>query len=361
MPPLIQSRPQSVCLLRLSAIGDACHAAAALHALKAAWPETRFTWLIGTLEAKLMSAVFPGIEFITVDKRAMPRELVRLRRLLATRRFDLLLDLQLSIRASLVASLVHAPIKLGFDRARARELQWLFTNARILPAQSEHVLDSFMGFVRACGILPGPAAWDVALPAGALDYAARLIPDARPTLVVSPCSSHAARNWPAARYAAVAVHASARHGMRVILAGGRSAAEQRMGTDILAEAAALDAAAATQMVNQIGQDTLPEMLALLSKAKVLLSPDSGPVHMATMVGVPVIGLYAATRSARAGPYYSRDWCVDRYDQAARRVYGKPASAIAWTRKIERPGIMELIDIAAVNERLDALMAAAEIR
>src|SRR5580704_8810124 len=125
--------PQNVCLLRLSAIGDACHALAALRALQAAWPGTRFTWIIGKLESKLMTAVVPEIEFITFDKSAMTSELLRLRAALAGRRFDLLLDLQLAFRASLIASLVRAPIKLGFDRARARELQWLFTNAQIAP------------------------------------------------------------------------------------------------------------------------------------------------------------------------------------------------------------------------------------
>jgi heptosyltransferase I len=341
--------PAAVCILRLSAIGDVCHAAAVLHALAQAWPDTRFTWIIGKLEAKLMAAILPGIEFITFDKSTTASELKRVRRVLAGRQFDLLLDLQLSIRASLVSTLVAAPIKLGFDRARARELQWLFTNARIAPAADEHVLDSFMGFVRACGIEPGPAAWDITLPAGALEYAARLIPDARATLVVSPCSSHTARNWPAARYAAVADHAARAHGLRVILAGGRSKVEQRMGRAIVA-------AARAPIVNQIGLDTLPEMLALLSKATVLLSPDSGPAHMATMVGCPVVGLYAATRTARAGPYFSRQWCVDKYADAARMVYGKPPEGIPWTAKIERPGVMELIDVPAVTQRLDALLA-----
>jgi len=117
----------------------------ALRAFQSAWPQTRFTWIIGKLEAKLMTAILPEIEFITFDKNATLGELWRLRGALRARRFDLLLDMQLSFRASLVSSLVSAPIKLGFDRARARELQWWFTNATIAPAAHEHVLDSFMG------------------------------------------------------------------------------------------------------------------------------------------------------------------------------------------------------------------------
>ncbi len=120
---------------------------------------------------------------------------------------------------------------------------------------------------------------------------------------------------------------------------------------------AIAAAAHTALVNQIGKDTLPELLGLLSKSTALLSPDSGPVHMATMVGLPVIGLYAATNPARAGPYYSRQWCVDQYDAAARTFMGKPAAQIPWTTKIERAGVMDLISVGDVTAKLDALMAA----
>jgi heptosyltransferase I len=268
---------------------------------------------------------------------------------LRARRFDLLLDMQLSFRASLVSSLVSAPIKLGFDRARARELQWWFTNARIAPAAHEHVLDSFMGFARACGIEPGAPRWDVNLPADALAYARGIVTDERPTLLISPCSSHTARNWSAERYAAVADYAVNAHRMRVVLVGGRSAIEAQMGL-------AIAAAARETVVNQIGKDTLPELLGLLSQSTVLLSPDSGPAHMATMVGLPVIGLYAATNPARAGPYYSRPWCVDKYDAAAQKYLGKPAAQIPWTTKIERSGVMDLIGVSDVTAKLDALMA-----
>ncbi len=89
----------------------------------------------------------------------------------------------------------------------------------------------------------------------------------------------------------------------------------------------------------------------------MLTPDSGPAHMATTVGTPVVGLYAATNPARSGPYYSREWCVDRFDAAARRFLGRSAAELPWPTKIERPGVMELIEVDDVIERLDALMSA----
>jgi heptosyltransferase I len=341
--------PEKVCLLRLSAIGDTCHVVPLLRALQDAWPRTRFTWVVGKLEAKLMSLI-PDVELITVDKGAGLSAFNRLRTDMQRRgTFDLLLHLQLSIRASATAALIPARVKLGFDKPRARELQWLFTNARIAERQREHVLDSFMGFADALAVPHGRLRWDIPLPPSALAYAAELIPDSQPTLVISACSSHRARNWPPERYAAVADYAANKHGMRVILCGGPSGVEREMAAQIRKHARA-------PLFDQVAKDTLPQLLALLARATALLTPDSGPAHMATMVNTPVLGLYAATNPARSGPYLSRRWCVDEYATAAHKFLGKSPAEIPWTTKIELPGVMELIEVATVTARLDELLA-----
>ena len=136
--------------------------------------------------------------------------------------------------------------------------------------------------------------------------------------------------------------------MRVILAGGPSALEETTG-------AAIVQATRMPLVNQIGRDTLPELLALLARATVLLSPDSGPVHMATMVGTRVLGLYAATNPARSGPYLSQEWCVNAYGAAARRYRQREPEELPWTTKIEEPGVMDLIDVDEVVTKLDELL------
>ncbi len=336
--------PRSVCLLRLSAIGDTCHVVPILRTLQRAWPETQFTWIIGKTEARLMSLI-EGVEFIIVDKRAGPAARREIRRQLAGRPFDVLLHMQLAFRASLIARQVQAPVKLGFDRARARELQWLFTNARIAARRQQHVMDSFFGFAEALGVHDRVVSWDVPIPVEAREYAENLIPDAQPTLVISPCSSHRLRNWRAERYAAIADHASRHHGMRVILCGGPTAIEREMG-------AAIESKVTGPVINQIGKDTLPQLLALLERATVLVAPDSGPLHMATMVRTPVVGLYAATNPARSGPYLSRPWCVNAYPEAARRFRGRPPERLPWTEKIEERGVMDLISVEQVMTKLD---------
>ena len=340
--------PRTLCILRLSSLGDTCHVVPVIRTLQHAWPQTKLTWVIGKAESRLMELI-DGVEFITVDKRAGFAARRDLHGNLRGRRFDVLLHMQLSLRASLVSTAVPAAIRVGFDRARARELQWLFTNARIEPRAREHVLDSFLGFPQALGIRERTLRWDIPLPAAALEYAQALIPDARPTLVISPCSSHSRRNWRAQAYAAVADHAVRRHGMRVILAGGPSATEREVG-------AAIERSAHVPLMNQIGRDTLPQLLALLSRAAALLAPDSGPAHMGTMVGTPVIGLYAATNPERSGPYLSRKWCVDAYALAAQRFRGCTPDRLPWTEKIEEPGVMDLIEVPQVTAKLDELLA-----
>jgi heptosyltransferase I len=291
-----------------------------------------------------------GVELITVDKRSGLTGLRNLRRQLRGREFDVLLHMQLAIRASVMAREVNAPVKVGFDRARAREMQWLFTNAQIAPRAREHVLDSFFGFIAALGVQQRILKWDVPLPSDAKEYAETLIPDSKPTLIISPCSSHALRNWPADRYAAVADHAFRAHGMRIILVGGPTTLERETAISIERLVAR-----GTKVINQVGKDTLPQLLALLGRARVLVAPDSGPVHMATMVGTPVVGLYAATNPARSGPYLSRQWCVDAYAEAAVRFCGKTQGGLPWTRKIEERGVMELITIPQVTAKIDELL------
>lgn len=340
--------PRRICIIRLSAIGDTCHAVPLIRALQRHWPELTITWIIGRVEAKLMS-LMPEIEFLAVDKRNFAGEFLRMRTALAERQFDLLLHLHPSFRASVLSTLVRSPIKLGFDRARARDFQWLFTNLKIRPRRCEHVLDSFWGFAEALGITDRRLEWNIPRPPEAIEYARRVIPDAQPTLLISPCSSHSLRNWRPEYYARVADHAARQWNMRVVLCGGPTLIEREMGDRILA-------VVEHTPIDQIGRDTLPQMLALLHEATVLLTPDSGPAHMAAAVDTPVIGLYAPTNPARSGPYLSQRWCVNHFPEAARVFMGREPEELPWWVKIEKPGVMDLIQPDEVMQRLDQFMS-----
>lgn len=348
MPAPSDTAPGSVCILRLSAIGDTCHVLPVVRTLQRAWPHTRFTWIIGRVEAKLLGHI-PDIEFIVLDKGSMLKSYRALRQAMRGRRFDVLMHMQLALRASILSTLVPARIKLGFDHGRARELQWLFTNSRIRPAERQHVMDTLFGYAEKFQVYEKLLRWDIPIPPSAREYARRMVPDGQKTLIISPCSSHRLRNWRAEYYAQVADHAIASLGLRVVLCGGRSEIERSMGLEI-------ESRMSQPCENTIGQDTLLEFLATLERATLVLTPDSGPAHMATAVGTPVVGLYAATNPARSGPYLSRQWCVDKYDEAAQRLLGKPASQLPWTTKIERPGVMDLITPDEVIKKLHSVLA-----
>lgn len=339
--------PGNLCVLRLSAIGDICHTLPVVRTLQDRWPDTHITWIIGRLEHQLVGDI-PGIEFIVFDKRAGLAGYRELARRLKGRRFDALLHMQVALRASIASLAVKAPLRLGFDRARARDWQWLFTNREIPAHPRQHVMDGLFGFAEALGVPRGAVRWDIPIPDDAREFAAKHL-DA-PTLVISPCSSQRSRNfrnWPVERYVALARHAITKHGMRVLLTGGPTELERGYGAAIQRELPAC--------VNLIGQTSLKQLLALLEGAAVLVSPDSGPVHMANAVGTPVIGLYATSNPDRTGPYYGREWVVNRYPDALRKFLDRSVDEVRWGARVRSPDAMDLITVDDVTGKLDTLM------
>jgi len=345
----VNTAPRSLCLLRLSALGDATHAVALVRAIQRAMPALAITWIIGKGEAKLLEGL-DGVEFLVFDKKAGMAGFRDLRRALAGRRFDVLLNMQLALRAGLVSTLVRADRRIGFDRARSKEGHGLFINERIAPG-GHHVLDAFLQFLAPLGIEPGPVTWNLPVPPEAHAWAAGQLPGDVPTLIVSPCSSHPLRNWRPERYAAVADHAAAK-GWRVVLCGGRSELERRTADAILAGMSA-------PAIDLVGKDTLKQLLALLARARLVLTPDSGPMHLANAMGTPVLGLHACTDAERSGPYSDRRWCVNHYDRAARQFLGKPAAGLAWGRRVEFPGVMDLVEVEEVIARFEAFLETAK--
>jgi heptosyltransferase I len=336
--------PASICLLRTSAIGDVTHVVPLVRTLQQAWPDTALTWVVGKLERKLVGDL-SGVEFITFDKAAGWAGMRAVRDVLHGRRFDALLQMQVAMRSNLLSLGIKADRRIGYDHARAKDLHGLVINERIPARNAEHVLDAIGSFCEPLGLKQTQVRWDIPVSDDAHTWAAEQLPGDAPTLLVSPTSSHALRNWQPERYAAVMDHAAAR-GWHVALVGGPSAIERTMADAVLA-------ACQHKPLDLTGKDTLKKLLALLGRAQLLLTPDSGPMHMANAVGTKVLGLHAASNPERSGPYSDRRWCVDKYDAAARKYLGKPASEIPWGSRIEKPGVMDLIGVDEVIERYEA--------
>ncbi len=331
-----KTAPHSICLLRLSALGDVTHVLPLVRTLRRAWPDVALTWVIGKGEQKLLDGL-PGVEFLVYDKKTGLAGMRALGRELRGRRFDALLQMQVAARANLLSAFLPAQRRIGYDRSRSKDLHGLFINERIPDRPGIHVLDAIGSFCEPLGLMQTNVVWDMPVPDDAREWARAQWPDDDvPTLAISPCSSHALRNWRPDRYAAVADHAVAR-GWRVVLLGGRSALERDTSDAIIA-------AMTAPALDLVGKDTLKQLPALLERADMLMTPDSGPMHIANAMGTKVLGLHAASNPRRSGPYSDIRFCADRYDDAARKYLGKPASELRWGTKIEHDGVMDLVTV-----------------
>ncbi len=325
-----------MCLLRLSALGDVTHVVPLVRTLQAARPDTPIHWIIDKAGHKLLDGL-PGVTFHAYDKKSGMAGVKELRRQLPPGRFEALLQMQVAFRANLLSAFIPAERRIGYDRSRSKDLHGLFINERIPDRPGIHVLDAIGSFCEPLGLRQTEVSWDLAVPQSAYEWAAaQWQDDGRPVLMISPCSSHVRRNWYADRYAAVANHAAQR-GWQVVLCGGRSELERSM-------ADAIQAQLHTPALDLVGKDTLKQLPALLARANLVMTPDSGPMHIANAMGAKVLGLHAASNPNRSGPYSDRRYCVDRYDDAARKYLAKQATDLKWGTKIEFDDVMELITV-----------------
>jgi heptosyltransferase I len=325
---------KKLCILRLSALGDATHVVPVIRAIQDNHPEIEITWIIGKLEHKLLSGI-DGVEFVVFDKRAGWPAISELRRVLRDRRFDALFHMQVAARANLLSRLIRSPLRLGWDRARSRDFHQHFTRENVAEVPFQHQVQGFLEFPRAIGIEVDTPRWNLPVSRAAREWATEQVAAEQPVLLISPCSSHEPRNWRSEYYAQAADYAAEELGMQVVVSGGPGEMELRVGNEI-------EAAMKSPCINLVGQDTLEQSKAMLARADLVISPDSGPVHIASALGTPVIGLYAATWSKRSGPYNSRYLCVDRFEAAARKYRKREATDLRWGTRIEEPGVMDLI-------------------
>lgn len=334
----------SLCLLRLSAIGDVCHAVAMVQAIQRQYPQLKITWVIGKLEYQLLKHL-PGIEFVIFDKSQGWRSYFNLHKALKGRRFDVLLHMQVALRATLASLAISAKIRVGFDRARAKEGQWLVTNHRVEPLAEPHVLDGFMGFAKAIGVSDITPSWNIPVPQADTEFAQRQIADGEKVLIISAAASKAERNWLPERYAAVAQHA-VNKGYRVILCGSPTALEKTLADDIAN-------ACSAKLDNLVGKTSLTQLLALLKRASLVLAPDTGPAHMAVTQGTPVIGLYAHSNPGRTGPYLSQQYVVSAYQEA---IASQQSGEAKWGTRAKGEHLMALISVEAVIEKFELVVS-----
>ena len=326
--------PESICILRFSAIGDVCHAVAVVQAIQLHYPNAKITWIIGKVEAMLVGDI-PNVEFIIFDKKTGLKGYNDLRKKLQHRQFDVLLHMQVALRASIASLCVKAKQRWGFDKARAKEGQFLFTNRQIKPQEQPHVLDGFMAFAEAIGVPVSPPQWHIPLSTEDSLWAHSQLCHNQKNFVICPAASKVERNWRTEGYAAAAEYAHNR-GYQVSICGGITDTEKQLALDIAEQAS-------VPINNLVAKTSLKQLLAVLKHADLVLAPDTGPTHMSTTMGTPVIGLYAHSNPGRTGPYNNRDSVVE--------VYSKYMPNAVWGQRAKGPQLMQDIRIDDVKQAM----------
>jgi heptosyltransferase I len=330
-------RTDRICIVMMSAVGDAVHVMPVVHAIKAHNPHAHITWVLQPGPATLVRGHPLVDEIILLDRSRGWRAFLDVRAALASREFDVVLALQVYFKAGIVTSFAHAPVKLGFDRVRARDANWLFTTHRLPARPGQHVQDQYFEFLDALGVPYGQPEWNL----GPWNHEERRWQRAfvaqfdRPIAAVVVATSKPQKDWPPDRWAEVCRRLWDEYGMQPVLVGGQSEREQAAVETIRARVPEAHSA--------LGSG-LRKLAAILDASAVVLSPDTGPLHLSVALRVPVISLLGYTNPKRVGPYHwARDLMIDGYGNVGEDYPLDMSYRPDRMPRIEVRHVMEMID------------------
>lgn len=320
----------------LTAVGDAVHVLPVVTAIKRRSPSTRITWILQPGPASLVRGHPDVDEVLVFERKRGWRAFADLRRTLRARRFDLVLAMQQYLKAGIITAMTRAPRKIGFDRARSRDGTWIVVNERLTPRGERHFQDQYLEFAEAIGVDPLPLNWNLGPWPSELEYRERFTaPLTRPAASIVIGTSKPEKDWPAERWAEVCDALEDEFGLQPVLVGGRSPGE-------LAAEEVIRARAKRPPISTLGVP-LRELVAILDASAVVLSPDTGPLHMAVALNRPTIALMGYTNPLRVGPYRRfQDLMID--------AYGDPGEQYTVSRE-NRRGRMTRISVEQVIEKL----------
>ncbi|MDF1677404.1 MAG: glycosyltransferase family 9 protein [Legionellaceae bacterium] len=335
----------SICLVRLSALGDVLMFVPLVRALQRHYPQAKITWIISPFAYTLVDEM-EEIEFIVLDKPKSLADYWRFKQRLRGRKFDVLLAAQASFRANCLYPCIRAKRKIGYDKARAKDGHRWFVREAIQPGR-EHTLEGFLKFGAALGVPHAPPVWKLPVNDAAYAWArSHIQSEDMPVLVVNPAASKSERSWFAASYVEVIRFVLSRWKLQVILIGGPGPQDKALGDAIASE---------VPVTNLIGQSTPKQLLALIDLATLVLCPDTGPAHMAAAMGTPVIALHAVTNVDISGPYVYRHLAVNAYLKALERV-NQSVDTAPWGTQVHEPWAMTLISVDMVMARLNCFLS-----
>jgi len=336
--------PKSIAVLRMSALGDVVMTLPLLRTLQKAFPQAKLHWIVSRPFDTIVEGV-SGVELIVIDKPRGPLSYWRLWRQMRRYEFDWLLVPQASMRGNLVTAVTRAKRKIGFGRLHARDLQRWFVDETV-PAEREHLIDSFLQFATYVGAREHVLEWHLPLREDERAWArAQVAGCAGIKLAVVLAASKPERNWPVERYREALERIAARWPLSVVLIGGPGAAERALADELRRGLRA-------PVLDMVGRTDLRQLAALLGEVDALLAPDTGPLHIAQAMKTPVVGLYAVAPSQKTGPYLEPQWTVDVFAQAAATILGR--ERVGWRQRVHDERALRLITVDAVVDKMEQL-------
>ncbi len=287
-------------MIKLSSLGDVIHTLPTLEALRGRYPQGHITWLVEEAHAPVVAG-HPALDEvwrlprIRLGKPGGMGDLSgawQVARRLRAKPFDLVIDLQGLLKSAVWVALARSPRKLGYDRTR--ELSYLPLTERLRPFDPEaHAVWRYLNVARHLGAPAGPPRFRLGLKMpGDLG---RLISSGlkRPLAIIHPGARWPTKLWPAAHWARLAEWLTRDQGFQVVITG--SLGDRESAQEIVEQTTG-------PLLNLAGRTTLAELAALLQQARLAVTTDTGPMHLAAALGTPVAALFGPTAPWRTGPF-----------------------------------------------------------
>ncbi len=300
----------SFLIVRLGSLGDVVHAIPFAAALRTAFPGARIDWITDPRYTGLLEMVTALDRRIPLDPRAAwagPRGVLRTLRELRRNAYDAAFDLQGLLKSAVIARAVKAARVIGFPRRHLREpLARLFYSETAEPGAATHVIHMNLALLASVGVSDRRVSFPLAIPKSeTVDSVARRFAPGGFALI-NPGAAWPNKRWPAPCFGAVAAALRESHGLRSLVLWGPG--ERELAHEVAAAAAgAADVAPPT---------TVQELAGIARAARLMISGDTGPMHVAAAVGTPLVTLFGPTRAERNGPWGLYDVALSRVDRCA---------------------------------------------
>ena len=319
----------SICILRLSSIGDITHILPIISTLQKKYDNCDITWIIGKVEYELVRDL-DDINFIVIDKNKTMDSFFGMHILSKNVKFDIVFHMQKSLRSKLAGKIIKGKINITFND---------------INTQKSHVLEHFFSFLDKINVTSRVLDWKTEkILSKNNDYLDKInFNKPKSFVAINPFTSNRVNNyreWNYENYLVIADYLKNEHSIDTVFLGKTNTNKKsQLEKNIISS---------PHIVNLVNKTTLGQMLSILNICKFYIGPDSGSLHMANMLKVPVIGLYATSNPKRTGPYNNLSYTVDKYEEALKKFSNKTINDAKWGERVREKDAMKLITLNDVK-------------